>query len=78
MTDWQEQNNWLTKTFEFGNFVQAAGFIAKIVPLAENQGHHPDISLHDYKKVTIKLHTHSADNTVTDKDWKLARAIDQL
>jgi 4a-hydroxytetrahydrobiopterin dehydratase len=77
MPNWQEENNWLTKTFKFDDFVQAAKFIAQIVPLAEEADHHPDLELHDYNQVTVKLQTHSK-HQVTDQDHQLAQAIDQL
>jgi len=37
--------------------------------------HHPDWS-NVYNKVTIKLNTHDAGSVVTEKDHKLAAAID--
>jgi 4a-hydroxytetrahydrobiopterin dehydratase len=45
--------------------------------LAEQHDHHPEWS-NIYNKVTIILRTHEAGNTVTDKDKKLAEAIDAL
>lgn len=44
---------------------------------AEKQEHHPD--WHNvWNKVTISLSTHDAGNTVTEKDRKLAEAIDRI
>jgi len=39
--------------------------------------HHPDIFIHSYKKVKIYLFTHS-ENKITEKDYLLARKIDEL
>jgi 4a-hydroxytetrahydrobiopterin dehydratase len=74
---WNESNNQLLKTFEFPNFVEAFGFMAKVALLAEAQNHHPWWS-NVYNKVEIRLSTHDAGNVVTDKDRKLAAAIDSL
>ena len=74
---WKEENNKLTRTFEFANFVEAFGFMSKVALVAEKMDHHPNWS-NVYNSVVIELTTHSEGNTVTDKDRKLAQAIDQL
>jgi 4a-hydroxytetrahydrobiopterin dehydratase len=74
---WKEIDENLVKTFEFKNFVDAFGFMTKVALLAEKADHHPSWS-NVYNKVEIKLTTHSAGNKITDKDKKLAEAIDKL
>lgn len=74
---WKEENNRLTKTFKFSNFVEAFGFMTKVALLAEKQNHHP-FWTNVYNTVTIELNTHDAGNIVTDKDHALAKAIDQI
>ena len=74
---WKEENNKLTRTFEFANFVEAFGFMSKVALVAEKMDHHPNWS-NVYNSVVIELTTHSEGNTVTDRDRKLAQAIDQL
>ncbi len=74
---WKEVSNSITKEFIFDNFAKALAFVNKVGALAESADHHPDISIHDYKKVTITLTTHS-EGKVTDKDTSLAKKIDSL
>jgi len=74
---WTEENNQLKRVFEFKDFVEAFGFMAQVAILAEKQDHHPNWS-NVYNKVEIVLHTHDAGNIVTEKDRKLAAAIDAL
>ena len=74
---WEEVDNKLVRTFEFGNFVEAFGFMTKVAILAEKADHHPNWS-NVYNKVVIELTTHDAGNVVTDRDRDLAKAIDQL
>ncbi len=74
---WKEENNKLTATFQFKNFVEAFGFMSKVALEAEKMDHHPNWS-NVYNKVTIELSTHDAGGVVTDKDRKLARSIDEL
>ncbi len=44
--------------FEFKNFLEAMDFVNKVAPIAEEQGHHPDIYIY-YNKVDITLATHA-------------------
>lgn len=74
---WKQISNELVKDFEFTDFSEAFAFITRVALLAETHNHHPWWS-NVYNKVTIKLTTHDAGNTVTDKDKELAMAIDGL
>ena len=74
---WTETNNNLQNTFVFKDFVQAFAFMTQIAFAAEKMNHHPDWS-NSWNKVTISLSTHDAGNTVTEKDRKLADAIDKI
>jgi 4a-hydroxytetrahydrobiopterin dehydratase len=74
---WKEEDNKLTKTFQFKDFTEAFAFMVRVAFLAESHGHHPNWS-NVYNKVVIELTTHDQGNTVTEKDRKLAKAIDAL
>lgn len=74
---WKEDNNKLTKTFTFKDFTEAFGFMTRVAFIAEKMDHHPTWT-NTYNKVQIELSTHDAGNTVTEKDHKLAKAIDKL
>ncbi|WP_420147037.1 4a-hydroxytetrahydrobiopterin dehydratase [Spirosoma sp.] len=74
---WQEQDNQLTREFQFADFSEAFAFMTRVALIAEKMNHHPWWS-NVYNQVTIKLSTHDAGNVVTDKDRKLAAAIDKL
>ena len=75
--EWVVEGKFLTKEFKFDNFVDSIEFVNKVVPLAEEINHHPDILVHGYNKVKIMLYTHS-ENKITDKDYNLAKRIDQI
>ena len=74
---WKEQNNALHAQFKFKDFVQAFGFMSSVAIVAEKQNHHPEWS-NVYNTVTIKLTTHDAGNTITDKDKKLSESIEKI
>lgn len=71
-----EKNNTLVAEITFADFVAAFSFMSGVAILAEKQNHHPNWS-NVYNKVTIKLTTHDAGDVVTDKDHKLAEAIEK-
>jgi 4a-hydroxytetrahydrobiopterin dehydratase len=74
---WKESDNQLSATFKFKNFIQAFAFMTEVAFHAEQQGHHPNWS-NVYNTVEIKLNTHDAGNVVTEKDHRLAAAIDKV
>ncbi len=75
--NWKEEDNKLKKTFEFDDFVEAFGFMSQVAIVAEKMNHHPNWS-NVYNTVSFELNTHDAGDVVTEKDHKLAEAIDAL
>lgn len=73
--EWLTKDNKLVKEFLFNDFTEAFAFLTKVAIIAEKQNHHPEI-YNVYNKVIISLQTHDAGNVVTEKDHKLAEAID--
>lgn len=76
-TGWEQTNNQLYQTFTFKNFNEAFGFMTRVALVAEKMDHHPTWT-NSWNKVEIWLQTHSADNTITAKDYTLAQEINKL
>jgi 4a-hydroxytetrahydrobiopterin dehydratase len=74
---WENKNNTLVREYVFADFKQAFAFMTQVAMLAEQQGHHPKIE-NVYNRLRLELTTHDSGNTVTEKDKKLAQAIDEL
>jgi 4a-hydroxytetrahydrobiopterin dehydratase len=81
---WQEVPTWsvqqekeLIKEYKFKDFNNAISFINKIAVLAEAEGHHPDLFLHDWNKLTITLSTHAI-HGLSENDFIMAAKIDHL
>lgn len=74
---WQETNNQLKRSFKFKDFIDAFAFMTKVAFAAEKLNHHPNWS-NVYNQVDIVLTTHDVGNTVTEKDWQLAKKIDEI
>ena len=75
-TGWQRQGKCLVLRGTFRNFVDAMAFAQAITPLAESQGHHPDLEI-GWGRCTVLLTTHDAGG-LTEKDFSLAKAIDRI
>ncbi len=74
---WKEENNRLLKTFTFGDFTEAFGFMTRVALVAEKMNHHPTWT-NTWNTVSFELSTHDAGNRVTELDHKLAAEIDKL
>ena len=77
LAGWQRDGKMITKEYVLGGFTEAARFISQIAPLANGLDHHPDVLLHQYKRVKVMLWTHSRDG-LTQNDFELAAKIDAL
>lgn len=67
----------IERDFKFKNFSEAIAFINKVARIAEEEGHHPDISLHNWNKVRFSLMTHAIKGLFLN-DFILASKIDHL
>jgi 4a-hydroxytetrahydrobiopterin dehydratase len=74
---WTEQDNALTRTFQFPDFKTAFAFMTDVATVAERLDHHPWMA-NEYRTVAFRLRTHDAGNTVTKRDHRLAAEIDRL
>ncbi|MHC2992232.1 pterin-4-alpha-carbinolamine dehydratase [Pontibacter sp. HJ8] len=74
---WREDDNKLKRSLRFKDFKAAMAFMNEVAEVAEELNHHPWWS-NVYNQVEIELTTHDAGNTVTAKDFELARRIDVI
>ena len=77
VNNWSLTDNSIEKEFKFKDFKEALEFVNKVGDIAEEEGHHPDICLHSYKKVKITLTTHAIKG-LSENDFILAAKIDKL
>ena len=74
---WERQKNQrIQRKFQFRNFRDAFGFATRIALLAEDEGHHPDMTV-GWGYVGVELTTHTAKG-LTDNDFIIAAKIDRL
>ena len=67
----------IARTFTFKNFGEGIEFVMKVAEIAEEENHHPDIHIHQYKHVTIALTTHAIGG-LSENDFIVAAKIDAL
>ena len=66
----------LVRTFKFKDFSEAFGFLTRVALHAEKADHHPEFT-NVWNRVELRLTSQDAGG-VTDRDRKLAEAIDKL
>jgi len=66
----------ISKEFQFKNFDKAMDFVNSVADIAEQEGHHPDITIL-YDKVLLKLSTHAIKG-LSENDFILAAKINSI
>lgn len=75
--EWEAvENKKITRRFKFKNFKQAMDFVNKVADVAEEEGHHPDITI-NYNRVTLELTTHTIGG-LSENDFIMAAKIGGL
>ena len=74
--DWTELNNKLEKTFKFDTYDEVVLFSNKVMQIAIEQDHHPEIHVHyNFVKVHITDYEHG---TVSEKCHRFITAVNQI
>jgi 4a-hydroxytetrahydrobiopterin dehydratase len=74
---WQvEDDKKLIKSFKLKNWIEAVEFVNRISPIAEAEGHHPDLYVR-WGEVRVYLWTHKIDG-LTESDFYMAAKIDRV
>jgi len=66
----------LIKTFTFPDFAEALAYVNRVGEMAEEQGHHPDLTL-AWGKVTVEVWTHKIDG-LSESDFVFAAKSEAL
>ncbi|MGD8922269.1 MAG: 4a-hydroxytetrahydrobiopterin dehydratase [Candidatus Zixiibacteriota bacterium] len=72
-----EDDKKIERQFEFKDFPGALEFVNKVGAIAEEEGHHPDIFVHDWNKVRITLWTHAIGG-LSINDFVVASKVDRI
>lgn len=67
----------LRKVFQFKGFLKTMSFVNAAAWEANRIMHHPDMEV-SFNKCVINITTHDEGNTLTEKDFQLAKNLDSL
>lgn len=67
----------IRRAWSVQDFAAGMKFLTDVAQIAEDEGHHPDLSLQNYREVTIELTTHAIDGLSTN-DFIVAARIDAI
>ncbi|MFI7016448.1 4a-hydroxytetrahydrobiopterin dehydratase [Streptomyces sp. NPDC050164] len=74
---WSLDEDRLTRSYRLGSHFAATAMVVHIAQVQEELDHHSDLTL-GYNSVSLSVHTHSAGGAVTEKDFELARRVEDL
>ncbi|MFE2507839.1 4a-hydroxytetrahydrobiopterin dehydratase [Streptomyces naganishii] len=74
---WSVDGDRLTRSFRLGSHFAAAAMVVHIARVQDELDHHSDLTL-GYNTVSLAVNTHSAGSVVTEKDFELARRVQEL
>ena len=74
LSGWKRDGDSIVKEFDCGDFKGSVAFVNRVLPIAEEMDHHPDVAI-SWATVTLTLSTHS-EGGLTAGDFELARRID--
>lgn len=74
---WTKHDNGLYMEVKCSDFIHALKLLNFIGDIAEQRNHHPDLGIKNYNVVYVSSTTHDT-NSVTEKDYQLALAINDL
>jgi 4a-hydroxytetrahydrobiopterin dehydratase len=73
---WYFEDGWIRRKYKTSGWKATLMVVNTVGHLAEAAWHHPDLTV-SYAFVTVKLNNHAAKG-ITDKDFELARMIEQV
>lgn len=76
-SEWSREGDAIVRECKLADFAAAIAFVNQVAAVAEQANHHPDILVHGWNRVRLRLSTHSAGG-LTEADFALAAEIDGL
>jgi 4a-hydroxytetrahydrobiopterin dehydratase len=77
LPDWEIKEGKLHRSYKFGSFAQAIGWMVSVAIQADKLDHHPEWS-NVYNRVQVDLVTHDMGNAISNLDIELAKKMEAL
>ena len=72
-----EDHTAITKRFRFESFSEAITFLSRLAPIADEEDHHPDVHLVQYRWLIVDFSTHSIGG-LSRNDFIMAAKVNEL
>jgi 4a-hydroxytetrahydrobiopterin dehydratase len=71
---WERDRDEIVRTYEFDDYLDAAEFLGELAEVAEEEWHHPEMTL-TYGEVEVRFTTHDAGG-ITETDIRMAELFE--
>ncbi|MPY57257.1 4a-hydroxytetrahydrobiopterin dehydratase [Streptomyces spongiae] len=74
---WSLDGDRIARSYRLGSHFAATAMVVHIAQVQEELDHHSDLTL-GYNTVALTMNTHSVGGAVTERDFELARRVEEL
>src|SRR3954453_2297993 len=74
---WMLDGDRIARSYRLGSHFAATAMVVHIAQVQDELDHHSNLML-GYNTVSLTVNTHSAGGVVTEKDFELARQVEEL
>jgi len=76
LPDWTRDGDSIVRTYRRRDWLDAIGLLNTIAEEAQRRDHHPDVCIEGYRRLTVRLTTHS-EGGLSQRDVNLALWIEE-
>ncbi|MFI1733316.1 4a-hydroxytetrahydrobiopterin dehydratase [Streptomyces acidicola] len=74
---WSQDGDRIARSYRLGSHFAATAMVVHIAQVQDELDHHSDLTL-GYNTVALTVNTHSVGGAVTERDFELARRVEEL
>ncbi|GAA1193750.1 4a-hydroxytetrahydrobiopterin dehydratase [Streptomyces hebeiensis] len=74
---WSVTDGRLARTYRLGTHFAAAALVVHVARIQDESNHHSELTL-GYNTVAVAVRTHDAGGALTEKDFALARRVEEI
>ena len=75
--EWELDEGKVVRRFKLKDFREAIDFVNKVANLAEDENHHPNISIYGWNKVKLTFFTHAIKG-LSENDFIMAAKVNKI
>ncbi|GAA3486631.1 4a-hydroxytetrahydrobiopterin dehydratase [Streptomyces cremeus] len=74
---WALEEDRIARTYRLGSHLAAAAMVVHVAQIQDELDHHAELVL-GHRTLALSVNTHSAGEAVTEKDFHLARRVEEI